>query len=113
MREEEIVDIIIDGLDPKMAKDVLLMNPQTIEALTRAASMVEQTHQRFYESQNVVNDITPSNPVKRDLEVEIDFLKKRFEDLLTVEECQVNGQPFSRKNGGGLRCWYCGEPGHV
>lgn len=80
MPEEDILDHIIDGLKPEIARQVMLSRPANLAELNETASLVEQTLQRFEQmtsSLPLVNLRQPEVIKKMSMEQEISRNKWR------------------------------------
>ena len=92
LHEEDVIDMIIDGLRSEIAKDVLLQHPNTITELIAVATRIEQVVRRF-DSEDKIFQIE-SGETRNDLENKIDDLTTRMDEI-------------------NKKCWNCGVIGHI
>ena len=84
MAEDDVVDMIIEGMRPEIAKEVLIVNPRTINELTERANLIEGIISRLNERVNVRALITMQRIGERDLEAEIDELNRQLDELMDL-----------------------------
>ena len=104
MSEAMMIDHIKEGMDPRMARKLMLAQPRGMDEFIRKACLI---HLSMADS----DQEREKNPRNTDLQKEIDSLRRQLENLRRPGPIL---RPFySRTDTGQPRCWNCNRVGHV